>query len=741
MKMDASNLNQQAGSSLKTEHFSGSREHLLAELARIDLLIRLQVFRARQVTPEGKFRGLTISDEDVDAALDAPVGRPSWADVPLPPGLAAVPAQLERMQQDIALKVAGSARQGIRLRLVHLAQVFSLSAFDVDVLLIALLPELELRYERIYAYLHDDVTRKLPSVDLALGLLCPSLVPRLAARARFAAEAPLLRHGLIQLVTDPAQPHAPLLAHAIKLDARIVSYLHDGDELPSELASWVRREHSTTAAAGLRLPAALQTDFEGLLKALRTDSTPLPIVYLRGGRGAGRQTLAGALAHSVGRELLVLRGTLLDGMSPDVLLSRLKLLLRETQLSPSLLYWDGFDALWTGDRQGVAAAVLRLIEESPCVSFLAGQTPWGHSLQPHPARLIVLDVPVPEPPQRTALWTEALADALPMADDVDLSGLAQQFQLQPGQIIAAAHTAIAHARKRDPLAPRIARADLWAACREHSAPQLGPTARKLTSPFSWGDLILAQDRMQRIKELCLHARYRHQVLREWGFERKLATGQGLSALFTGPPGTGKTMAAGIVARELGLDLYQIDLSSVVSKYIGETEKNLARIFDEAESGHVVLFFDEADALFGKRSEVQDAHDRHANIETSYLLQRMESYQGVVILASNFPRNLDEAFLRRIRFIIEFTLPDERERRRIWEQIWPPDVPRERNLDVDALAKKVDLAGGYIRNIALSAAFLAAAEGKPVSRRHLIHATRREYQKLGKTIDEKMLGGI
>jgi SpoVK/Ycf46/Vps4 family AAA+-type ATPase len=229
------------------------------------------------------------------------------------------------------------------------------------------------------------------------------------------------------------------------------------------------------------------------------------------------------------------------------------------------------------------------------------------------------------------------------------------------------------------------------------------------------------------------------VYSEWGFDHKLSLGKGLNILFAGPSGTGKTMAAEIIAHELSLDLYKIDLSTVVSKYIGETEKNLARIFAEAETSNAILFFDEADALFGKRSEVRDSHDRYANIEISYLLQKMEEYEGVVILATNLRKNMDDAFVRRMHFGVEFPFPTEPYRRRIWEGIWPADTPRDPDLDLDFMAQHFEMAGGNIRNIALAAAFLAADDGQTVGMPHLIRATQREYQKMGKVVVEREFG--
>ena len=260
-------------------------------------------------------------------------------------------------------------------------------------------------------------------------------------------------------------------------------------------------------------------------------------------------------------------------------------------------------------------------------------------------------------------------------------------------------------------------------------------ARKIEPGFAWQQLVLPPDQLTQLREICDHAEHRHVVFGGWGFGRQMSLGKGLNALFSGPPGTGKTMAAEVIANELGLDLYKIDLSQVVSKYIGETEKNLDRVFAAAESSNAILFFDEADALFGKRSEVRDSHDRYANVEVSYLLQKMEEYEGIAILASNLRQHVDQAFLRRLAFTVHFPFPDEESRRRIWEGAWPAEAPLDADVDFAALAREFRLAGGNIRNIVLAAAFLAAAEGARVRQGHLLRATRREYQKMGKTIAE------
>jgi ATP-dependent 26S proteasome regulatory subunit len=341
-------------------------------------------------------------------------------------------------------------------------------------------------------------------------------------------------------------------------------------------------------------------------------------------------------------------------------------------------------------------------------------------------------VPRPELSVCKRLWEQSLAACERLAEDVDSAALASKFRFGQSQIREALATAENLAHWRSPGNWQITASDIASACRAQSSPKLGALAQKIEPKHTWSEIVLPQDNLAQLKELCEQARHRHRVYGDWGFDRKLSLGKGLGALFSGPPGTGKTMAAEVIASALELDLYRIDLSQVVSKYIGETEKNLHQIFLEAQAAQAILFFDEADALFGKRSEVKDAHDRYANIEVGYLLQKMEEYEGVAILATNFRQNIDEAFLRRLHFIVEFPFPDYEYRRRIWQVVFPQEAPLAEEVDFDVLAREIKLAGGNIKNIALAAAFYAAGEGAVIMMPHLWQAARREHQKLGRT---------
>ena len=338
---------------------------------------------------------------------------------------------------------------------------------------------------------------------------------------------------------------------------------------------------------------------------------------------------------------------------------------------------------------------------------------------------------------RMALWQNALNDSAPL---LDIPRIVQQFRFGPigvRQAVATAGNRVAMNQPAHKNSSPLSMDELWVACRRHSEWQLDELAQRIEPAYTWDDLVLQPQEMDQLHEIAQQVHYRHSVYVEWGYDQKLKRGKGISVLFSGPSGTGKTMAAEVLANGLDLPLYRIDLAGVVNKYIGETEKNLRRIFAAAEESGTILFFDEADALFGKRTEVRDSHDRYANIEVNYLLQLMENYTGLAILATNRRQSVDRAFLRRLRFVVDFPFPNKESRRRIWQRVFPEHVPVGR-LDFNHLAQ-MEIAGGNIHTIALNAAFLGASDTGTVEMKHLIAAARREYAKLDKLDTESMLG--
>jgi SpoVK/Ycf46/Vps4 family AAA+-type ATPase len=422
-------------------------------------------------------------------------------------------------------------------------------------------------------------------------------------------------------------------------------------------------------------------------------------------------------------------------------LKAIRLALRDARLTGAIPCLLGWDVCLNMAERKTPAHLLAELCAYPDTVIVAGQESWQSGGMERNRLLFWQAFDIPDYAQRRELWqhfltlngaeviheTGAAESAMP-----DTTQLADQFYLTTDQIRDAVMTAKDTVNQQ---ASPMTLAHLYAAARSHSSARLARLALKITARYDWADIILPADQIRLLHEIVDAVRGRSQVLEGWQVGQKLASSKGITILFAGPPGTGKTMAAEVMAHNLGLDLYKIDLATVVSKYIGETEKNLERIFKDAESSNAILFFDEADSLFGKRSEVRDAHDRFANIEVSYLLQRMEAYNGVTILATNLRANLDEAFTRRLHFAVDFPFPDEDDRCRIWQTLFPTTIPRHPDVEFELLARRFKLAGGNIRNIIVNAAYLAAADGNQVTMEHLLHSTSRELQKMGRIINE------
>ena len=728
-------------------HYGTSLEQILAELERLELLLRVQVWRGRQRPgdTEAELGPFYIAEAEVDAIFETAIGTPRWTAVPLPAQMReTIQSRLDELSAEIQRRTAASLDRGVSLRLVELAGLFDLTPFDVDVVLVSLAPELDRRYERLYAYLHDDVAQRQPTVDLVLNLLCPDLGTKVAARTRLSRAAPLMRHHLVHLGDEPGQhsSSSSFLAKRVRLDPRAARFLLDDDEVDHRLQPYARVVAAPSGGGSLDelvFPAAFKRQLSRLAEHASAGTSL--ILYCQGPYGVGKQTAAMACCQALGRVLLVVDGKRLAATDVEDFALLARLIDREARLQGAILYWEHFDALLADEKDAHLATVLPILKTRPGLTFLSGKATWEPVDALREVTFVRLQFPQPGSAERLHLWCAALAEdaTATLGPMLDLTAVASKFRLSGGQIRDAAATARNLAVARAPAAPEVTVADLHAACRLHSNRKLAELAQKITPQYTWDDIVLPGDQMAHLRQIYDQVQYRAVVYDAWGFDRKLALGKGLSVLFSGPPGTGKTMAADVVAHALGFDLYKIDLSTVVSKYIGETEKNLAHIFAEARTSNAILFFDEADALFGKRTQVRDAHDRYANVEISYLLQKMEEYEGVVVLATNLRKNLDDAFVRRLHVSVEFPVPGIADRRRIWEQIWPAATPREPGLDLDLLARRVEVTGGSIRNIALGGAFLAAADGGVVTMAHLLRATRREYQKMGKVLTGSELG--
>ena len=671
---------------------------LQAGLHRLELMLQREVLRlrARHQLVEHDFRGLFISDAQVDALFES--AEPST------PSLRSLSDQIELL--------ATSERYDGSSPFFHLASLFELSQIERDILLIALAPALDSRFEIFYAYVQNDVARKAPTVDLALKLLREDFEDRLSIQRCFHWDQPLRQHHLLTLTAPPASPAAPLLTHALKIDPRIVAYLLRQDVLDEQIRPFSEIIPAEDDLWQLPFNQDLLLRLDRAAQSLA--ETP-GLICLHGAKGVGKRRVAAALCARQGWRLLAVDwdAACKHEHNREATLARIH---REAILRGAALYLFA-------DK-----------EAPPDLSDLRIPVFWGQErpiVQVETNRLcFIFELPRPDYDQRLALWQVHLA-SFPQETGLSFSAVANKFTLTEGQIKAAAQQVAAALTTRPPESRIVSDDDLHHAARWCSNQALRELARRLEPKHAWSDAILAPLCARQLYELVLSVKHRHIVYAQWGFDDKLVSGKGVTALFYGPSGTGKTMVAGILARELGLDLYQIDLSTVVSKYIGETEQNLSRIFHAAEASNAILFFDEADALFGKRSEVKDARDRYANIEVAYLLQKMEEYDGIAILATNLHGNMDDAFARRLHHTVEFKQPDVKMREQLWRSIFPAQTPLSPSLDFAFLARQFEITGGNIRNAALSAAFLAADAQQPVTMEMIVMALARELQKMGK----------
>jgi hypothetical protein len=715
--------------------YNNSWEHLSDALRRLDLLIRvcrLRHFANQPASSLDKFKGIVISEEEIAGLLAGDNGTTES------PEIRASEKELQDLSLRIDQRLIASMNAGTFLRLPQLSAVFGLNPFEQDCVLICFAPEVRRKYERIYGYLQDDMRRTKPTIDLILRLLCATDSERFGAYETFQPYHPLVRYRLLEITDNSDDGRTPLLTRSLKLDDQITNFILGVSQMDARLASVARIERETEDLEQNPISRDLRERLRIFLTAhfaKRGSGNRKIIFQFSGAHGSGRHSLAASVARDLGLDLIV-------GDTSKMLRDKLPfeeacwLLGREASLQSSLLCLENFQALLDGEHsQASSRMVVETARTFSLVTILMTDRPWSPVEVPEGQLMIHLDIPTPDSRKRRELWNSAIAGECEISSDQEWGALASKFAFTGGQIQEAATGARTLAYWRDPELARVTKADLYSVCRARSEPKLGRLARKIEPKHTWNDIVLPEDSLTQLREVCQRVAGRHRVLDEWGFDRKLSNGKGTSALFAGPSGTGKTMASEIIANELGLNLYKIDLSQIVSKYIGETEKNLDAVFTAAEDANSVLFFDEADALFGKRSEVRDSHDRYANIEISYLLQKMEQYQGVAILATNLRQNLDESFIRRLAFTVHFPFPDEADRRRIWLGIWPREMPLGEDVDIDFISHQFKLSGGNIKNVALAAAFLAAADSSSVTMPYLLQATRREFQKMGEVTTE------
>ncbi|QCX82335.1 ATP-dependent zinc metalloprotease FtsH 3 (plasmid) [Streptomyces sp. YIM 121038] len=631
---------------------------------------------------------------------------------PCPASLAPDPLE-QRMLQDIEEAADAAEDTGHRLPLRDLTHAFTLSEHETEILLVALAPHLDRRFARLYGYLNHDPALGHPTAHTALYLAGQ---PTISTPAwSLLTTGPAARYGLWQLTDN----EHPFLNRPLKAADRVVAHLLAPDTPDPALAPFT----SSASLYPLGTPA-LREHANRLQAAL----TRAQAVYLRGQNTnqAGTITADQALRTLTTETPLAVDLHLLA--QADDPTAALTAVVREARLHDLGLRIGPIDALGHNAATLLPLLVQLCAPHTPLV--LTGTIPW-HQWGTHPVQ--EMTPPPWAPEERAAAWLHALTNTTPpLLEPAAAAQAMTPYNLGPDDITQALDSARRHAEThRIPLDTRL----LQQAARRQYTGHLTPLARHIQPDVTWNDLVVPDTVLTQLHDLSRRARFREHVLDTWRLRPGNGRGHGVCALFTGESGTGKTLAAEVVAADIGLDLYVINLATVVDKYIGETEKNLERLFTAAQHANAILFFDEADALFGKRSETKDAHDRYANIETSYLLQRLEQHNGITILATNLFTNIDQAFIRRFDLIAHFPKPDERLRHSLWNHCLGPHTPRADDLDLDHLARTFDdLTGGDIRCCTTTAAYHAAETNQPITTHTLLQAVHREYTKLGRLPD-------
>ncbi len=639
--------------------------------------------------------------------------------------------RMELLDRRIAERLESSRQENILLSIPYICRLFNLGIFEKHCIIACLAPEISKKYERIYSFLQNDPMAISPGIDMLMKIMTAKEEERIAARKVFNPQAPLVRY-LMEPRNDLTDPRIPLISRHVKLDDWVVDYLLDVHLLDSRLmqvAEMVRAEENFkgNSLSGLKGRILHFINYYGG----KAGNGLGRILYFYGPDRTAKKEHVSAICDSLGLPLVIADVEKL--LASEENFGELLLYLgRQVMVEKAALCLDNADSFAkpeAGHEQKINS-ILNMLHTCADLTFILGKYGWEPSNTHKQFNFVSVEFPYPTAVQRKAFWSD-LSRGYNLAENVDLDYLSENFRFTRGQIENALSLGENISILKGTGNDLIGKDELNSSCYSQSNRKLSALAARINTTYTMDMLVLPEEQMLQMHEICHQVRYRSLVYEKWGFEKRLALGKGLNILFSGPPGSGKTMAAEVIANEIGLEIYKIDVSQVVSKYIGETEKNLSGIFEEAETSNAILFFDEADALFGKRSEVKDAHDRYANVETGYLLQRMEEYTGMVILATNLSQNIDEAFLRRLHFNVAFPFPDREQRKLIWQGIFPATAPVDENLDMDFLSEKFILAGGNIKNIAVNAAFYAAQASCNIGIKQIMLAAKREYKKLGK----------
>lgn len=726
------------------KYFVNSKEHLYAELMLIELMIKKQILMINEKNKKyykfDEFSGMYISEEEINSYIAESEGieryrkrHENGAD----DSIRSIEDKIINSRNHIDTLINSSVKKGVNLRLLQLIEIFALSQKDIQILLCCLAPDIDVRFERYFAYLQNDMSKKRPTVQLLGRLFFEDERGPCLIREHLSEKAQLIINCLLIFNTNRVSEEVPYPVKQPRLARSIIDFLFEINHL----------DISLKGLAEIVSPQMMETDswyFKHHLNILEqiinnyNINKSIPLLYISASKGSGKNALIDSIAYILNKNVLRIKTPNLIEFEGN-LSYQIDIIKRESLLHSCIIHLADMDNLVQESNKNKIETVNSFLRERSGYIITSGTKPYEeikHTLGPVPVHF---HIPLPTIEERIDLWKKILMCSYNQEEEDLINELSVKFRFTPGQISSVVDLALISLGGTNNNHKNLKSVDLYKFCKEESNQGLLSYSQKVQLKSTWEDIVLPLDILNQLREISNCVRNRKLVYTDWGFESKFTLGKGLNILFSGPPGTGKTLSAEILANDLCLDLYKIDLSCVVSKYIGETEKNLSRIFMEAQISNCILFFDEADALFGKRTEVKDSHDRYANIEISFLLQRIEEYEGIVILATNLMKNLDSAFVRRLNYVVEFPFPDERYRKLIWNKVFPHKTPKSDDLDFGFLSRKFKIAGGNIKNIALNSAFLAARDGGIVNMDNVILAIKREYQKMGKLCSKSDFG--
>ncbi|WP_432666850.1 AAA family ATPase [Wukongibacter baidiensis] len=709
----------------KEMYYLSSKEYIIDLLKLLDLKIH-RLILAEDIEAKGlnPFKGLAITESEVVKILDRNNSEKT--------DTSQIDDEIKKAKEIIEKKLTETNENNILLSFDKICSIFNLNPIEINLLLIGISVEIDPKYEKIYGYIQDNISKKRPSIDLALRLLNLSNIEKIDFRNRTTKNSFFKMFILEDEVFDSNET---FLSSELIIHDKIIDYLLENDRVDPNLEDLLNiydhRSHILDSLSHEAIIENVGSSIRNFLEDERNYNHNL-FIYIHGNNGVGKKHIVKSYFNILKKDSLIVDiGSILA--KEISLKNAVKSLIREAILREASIVFENFHILEMLDNKETAFKDFYcMLEYFLEPVFILSQEEYRPNKYFNKNSVVVFKIDRPNFNERKELWK--LYSRHFEIDDLNQDELAAKFNFTPLQI-----RNTIKATKTKLLSSTDFEKAIYDSCYEQVDNKLTEKAVKVNTTYTWDQLILAEEQKKLLKDACNQVKNRYVVYEEWGFGKKVAYGKGLSIICAGPPGTGKTMSAQVMANELNLELYKIDLSQVVSKYVGETEKNLHVIFEEASLSNAILFFDEGDALFGKRSEVRSSNDRFANIETSYLLQKIEEYEGVTILTTNFLKNIDKAFLRRINFIVNFPFPDSISRKKIWEITLPDKAPIENDMDFEFLADTFEVAGGNIKNIIEYSAFLAAQEKEKITMRHILFAAKYELQKMDKLLLKDDLG--